>query len=157
MPKKSPSLQSHLPVHHEKLDRGIIFLTELLGSVGFLIAVLMALCFYVLWNLDLLPGIKPFDTYPFSGLDSVLSVFAVVLSICVLISQNRLRRLEKVREQVEFEVNVRAETEITKILEMLHDIQKKIGIDKKDPELEIMKQTTDLNELHKQIDQNKKG
>ena len=56
----------------------------------------------------------------------------------------------------EFEVNVRAETEITKMLEMLHDIQRKLGIYKNDPELEKMKETIDLDELHKKIDESDK-
>ena len=81
----------------------------------------------------------------------VLSIFAIFLSVSVLISQNRLRRLEKVREQVEFEVNVRAEQEITKVLDMLHSIQRKLGIDQPDPELEQMKKNTDVERLHDQI------
>lgn len=47
----------------------------------------------------------------------------------------RQRKLEKIREQLEFEVNVRAEHEITKVLEILQDIQLKMGIHKKDEEL----------------------
>ena len=61
--------------------------------------------------------------------------------------------MENIRAQVEFEVNVRAENEITKILEMLHDIQIKLGIDKHDPQLEKMKETTDLDLLHKKVDE----
>lgn len=59
--------------------------------------------------------------------------------------------MEKVREQLEFEVNVRAETEITKILEMLHDIQRKMGINKSDNELEEMKKELDIDKLHENI------
>lgn len=69
----------------------------------------------------------------------------------VLMSQNRQRKLEKVREQVEFEVNVRAENEITKMLEMLHDIQAEMGILKPDQELEEMKEKLDVNKLHEHI------
>lgn len=80
-----------------------------------------------------------------------MSAAAIFLSISVLISQNRQRRLEKIREQVEFEVNVRAENEITKILEMLHEMQQKMGIRKPDAELEEMKQKLDVNQLHDHI------
>lgn len=59
--------------------------------------------------------------------------------------------MEKVREQLEFEVNVRVETEITKILEMLHDIQRKMGINKSDNELEEMKKELDIDKLHENI------
>jgi uncharacterized membrane protein len=138
------------------LDRFAIWITDKLGTLWFLYAVLVVLLIYILWNTGIIPGVNPFDHYPFNGLDTGLSIFAVVLSITVLMSQNRQRRIEKVREQIEFKVNVQAEHEVTKILEMLHGIQQKLGINKHDPELEKMKETTDLNELHKQVDEEQK-
>lgn len=152
------SKTSHKPykppidVRQSWLDRVVISITDFLGSIGFLLFCLLSLAFYLAWNMDLLPWLSPIDPYPFNGMDSVLSILAIVIAVCVLIGQNRLRRIEKVREQVEFEVNVKAENEITKILEMLHDIQKKLGIDKPDPELEKMKETTDIAKLHEHID-----
>jgi uncharacterized membrane protein len=135
----------------EKIDRMAIWLTDAFGSLFFLIMAFFTILIYILWNLNYLPGLHPFDRYPFSGLDMVLSIFAIFLSISVLMSQNRQRRLEKIREQLEFEVNVRAEQEITKVLDMLHRIQRKLGIDEYDPELEKMKQDTDVARLHEKI------
>jgi len=132
-------------------DRTAIFISDLLGSAWFLAMCLALIGIYIAWNTGWIPGIAPFDKSPFNILDTILSVFAIVLSITVLISQKRQRRLEKVREQLEFEVNVRAETEITKILEMLHDIQRKIGINKSDNELEEMKKGLNIDELHENI------
>ena len=87
-----------------------------------------------------------------------VSIFAIILSVSVLISQNRQGKLDKLRQQVEFEVNVRAETEITKILQMLHEMQKKMGIDSHDSELEQMKENIDLQQIHRQMDDhNEKG
>lgn len=106
------------------------------------------------WNLRVVPGLKPFDPSPFPKLDSILSITAIFLSVSVLISQNRQRKLEKIRERVEFEVNVRAENEITKILEMLHEVQLKMGIHKDDQELEEMKEKIDVNQLHEHIKNN---
>lgn len=37
---------------------------------------------------------------------------------------------------------------------MLHDIQKKIGIDNKDIELEKMKENLDIQDLHQKLDEN---
>jgi uncharacterized membrane protein len=148
-------ISSALEIRQSRLDRAAVAITDFFGSVGFLIFSLLFLLFYLAWNLGWLPLLHPFDPFPFNGLDSVLSIFAIVLSVCVLISQKRQRRIEKVREQVEFEVNIRAETEITKMLEMLHEIQKKMGIDRKDPELEEMKETTDIQQLHRHIDENR--
>jgi uncharacterized membrane protein len=83
----------------------------------------------------------------------VVSIFAIILSVSVLISQNRQRRLEKVRQEVEFAVNVRSEAEITKMLSMLHAIQKKLGMKNEDQELEAMKEKLDIRQLHQKLDQ----
>jgi len=151
---KQNELKSAIAVQPSLLDRFAIALSNALGSIVFLVVCLASLCIYILWNLNLFTFTRAFDPYPFNGLNSLLTIFAVVLTVCVLISQNRQRKIEKIREQIEFEVNVRAETEITKILEMLHDMQKKMGIDKKDPELEQMKEATDIEQLHRYIDPN---
>src|ERR1700761_9371976 len=128
-----------LEINTAPIDRFAIWITDTLGTLWFLYTVLLILLVYILWNTGVILGVKPFDRYPFDGLDTGLSIFAVILSITVLISQNRQRRLEKVREQIEFKINVQAEHEVTKMLEMLHEIQHKLGINKADPELERMK------------------
>jgi uncharacterized membrane protein len=62
--------------------------------------------------------------------------------------------MDKIQQQVEFEVNVRAEEEITKVLNMLHDIQIKLGIQNlHDKELEQMKEIIDIKEIHKNIEE----
>jgi uncharacterized membrane protein len=152
--EKSPELKSSIEIELSKGDRVMTRVADVLGSFKFLSLCLVVLCAYILYNLSLVPGVRPFDPYPFNGLNTLLTIFAIILSVSVLISQNRQRRMEKVREQVEFEINVRAENEITKMLEMLHEIQQKLGIRKDDPELERMKETIDLDALHKNIDEN---
>lgn len=152
--KQRQELKSALEMGQSKGDRAMIQVANVLGSVWFLVFCMVVFCLYILYNLGLVPGILAFDPYPFNGLNTILAIFAIILSVSVLISQNRQRRMEKVREQIEFEINIRAENEITKMLEMLHEIQQKLGIRKDDPELEKMKETIDLDELHKNIDEN---
>ena len=151
--KKDRELKSMLELNKSASDKMAIWLANFLGSTTFLLVCILLILFYFVWNFGYLPGLHPFDKFPYNALATVLSVFAIILSITVLISQNRQRRIEKIREQVEFEVNVRAENEITKILEMLQEIQHKMGINKRDEELERMKETLDLGELHKNIDE----
>src|ERR1700761_4519583 len=134
-------------------DRLSARITDLLGSLRFLGACFAFILVYFLWNAGLL-GMQPIEHYPFGGLELGVSIFAIFLSVTVLISQHRQRQIEKVREAVEFEINVRAESEITKILHMLEVIQKKLGIDEPDAELEQMKKNTDLENLHREA---KKG
>jgi uncharacterized membrane protein len=131
---------------HDGLAR---FITNTFGSLAFLLVYVLFIAGWIAWNHGWL-GLKPFDKSPFSELELFLSAFAIFLSVMVLISQKRQARLEKINERVEFEVNLKSEKEITKVLEMLQRIQQKLGIDKKDPELDKMMEELDTEKIHQQ-------
>jgi uncharacterized membrane protein len=150
-PQKDPEIKSVVGIEHRFSDRLAILLTDMFGTLRFLGICIAFFALWILWNLHVFPFLKPFDPYPFAGLEMVVSVFAIILSVTVLISQKRQSRLEKLRGQVEFEVNVHAEQEITKVLNMLHDIQKKLGINVADEQLEQMKEELDIHKLHKMM------
>jgi len=144
-------IKSTLEVNKSWSDRVALVITDIFGSIFFLTCCILVFAGWVLWNTGVIPGAHPFDKFPFPALEMGVSIFAIILSVSVLISQNRQGKMEKMRQQVEFEVNVRAEKEITKVLQMLHDIQKKMGIDNRDTELEVMKENIDLQELHEKM------
>lgn len=142
-------------IKYGKKDRIAIFITNTFGSLKFLTACVLFFTLWIISNTNLIPRIKPFDPYPFPALEMVVSIFAIILSVSVLISQNRQGKMEELRQKVEFEVNICAETEITKVLEMLHSLQKKMGIDTPDSELEQMKENLDIDELHEKLKKDK--
>ncbi|WP_428331169.1 DUF1003 domain-containing protein [Mucilaginibacter sp.] len=151
---KNKEIKSALDINKTLIDHLAIGITEFLGSMKFLIACILLFTVWICWNLNFLNGLKPFDPFPFPVLEMVVSLFAVVLSVSVLINQNRQGKIEKVRQRVEFEVNVRAENEITKVLQMLHDIQQEMGMNHKhDHELEAMKEQIDIKQLHQTFDE----
>jgi len=123
-----------------------------LGSITFLLG---SLAFFTAWIIYNLISPNPFDRFPFPVLEMVVSLFAIILSVTVLINQNRQGHMDKTRQQVEFEVNVRAEHEITKVLNMLHEIHHKLGLKSgdDDKELQEMKETTDVKKIHHTIDE----
>ena len=57
-------------------------------------------------------GITAFDPYPFGLLTMIVSLEAIFLSCFVLISQNRQAEKDRVRSDIEYEVNIKAELEI---------------------------------------------
>lgn len=57
-------------------------------------------------------GIRQFDPYPFGLLTMIVSLEAIFLSIFVLISQNRQAEKDRVRSNIDYEVNVKAEMEV---------------------------------------------
>ena len=153
-----PQLHSSLELNRSKMDKLAILITRLLGSMLFLVICLIIFSLWICWNLNFFVGLKPFDPFPFPILEMSVSLFAIILSISVLINQNRQGRLDKLRQQVEFEVNVRAESEITKVLNMLHEIHQHLGLKSiEDVELEEMKEQTDIQQIHEVLNQNEQS
>ncbi|MFA6042454.1 MAG: DUF1003 domain-containing protein [Patescibacteria group bacterium] len=75
---------------------------------------------FVLWiGLNIAAGELAWDPYPFNFLTMVVSLEAIFLSTFVLIAQNRESRKNEIREQLDYEVNVKAEKEIQEIKKLL--------------------------------------
>ncbi|MDN3583888.1 DUF1003 domain-containing protein [Mucilaginibacter flavus] len=154
----APQLQSSLNFTTSKIDKVAVFIANAFGSMIFLMVCVFLFIIWICWNTQLIPGLKPFDPFPFPTLEMAVSIFAIILSISVLINQNRQGQIEKIRQQVEFEINVRAESEITKILHMLHDIHQKLGLNSaEDKELEQMKEQTDTNQIRQSVNDKQAG
>lgn len=147
------AMKSELEFKEDWVDKIATSITNTFGSIRFLGLCVTLFVIWIAWNLNFLPFIRPFDPYPFQMLTMIVALFAIILSVSVLISQNREGKRNTIRQQVEFEVNIRAESEITKMLTMLHEIQKKMGIHSTvDTELEKMKAETDITEIHHKLD-----
>lgn len=119
-------------------DRFADTLTLKFGSVLFL--TLNAIWFFI-WitlNTNIIPGIEPFDPFPFGLLTMIVSLEAIFLAIIVLISQNRAAKVAELREEIDLQVNSIAESEVSKVIEILGILLKKNGIKLDDPEIEDM-------------------
>jgi uncharacterized membrane protein len=147
------SLESYTEFEEKWTDAFAKFLTKSFGTLRFLILTIIFIIFWITANFGLIPGIKPFDLYPFVWLVTLVQLFSIVLSITILISQNQEERINEVRQQMDFEINVRAEQEITKILQMIAEIHAKLGIVKVDKELEQMKEAISINEIKEDVEQ----
>jgi uncharacterized membrane protein len=86
------------------------------GSMAFLI--INAVWFTVWIAINVWPlGIPQFDPFPFGLLTMIVSLEAIFLSCFVLISQNRQAEKDRVRSDIEYEVNIKAELEIAHLHE----------------------------------------
>lgn len=136
-----------------KMGRFADMLTENFGSTWFLIVNAVVFIFWIIWNTGLINGLIPFDPYPFTFLTMTVSLEAIFLSVIVLMSQNRSSKIADMREEVDFELNLRAEAEITRILNMLDEIHDHLGLKPEDDdELREMKQKTDIKEIKRAIE-----
>lgn len=127
-------------------------LTSICGSTPFLILHIIFFASWIVINVGLVDTIiKPFDPYPFGFLTLVVSLEAIFLAIFILVSQNRSSYISTIRDEVHLGVNLIAEEEITKILEILADIRTEMGIKKKDPKLERMLEKINTGSIERSI------
>jgi len=99
------------------------FLTALAGDIRFVYFSLIWFFVWIVWNTNLIPGLVPFDPFPFGLLTMVVSLEAIFLSLFVLISQNRGAAREKVRNDIEYDVNLKAEIEVREIMKQIDNLQ----------------------------------
>ena len=98
-----------------------------------------------------------FDPFPFTFLTLCVSLEAIFLSTFILISQNHETRLTERRNNLDLQVNMLAEQESTKTLELLQRIARKVGIDADDPESKELLEPADPEELLEKIKQAVEG
>jgi uncharacterized membrane protein len=101
------------------VQRAADLIAQFSGSVSFLIMHAIGFALWILVNTIHLPGIPQFDPYPFGFLTLAVSLEAIFLSVFVLLSQNRIAAKERVRADIEYDVNLKAELEIAHMHEKL--------------------------------------
>lgn len=150
--KKIRGLKAQMDSKRSLSDRIADFLTDSFGTVFFLSLNAAWFLIWILINTGLIPGISVFDPFPFGLLTMVVSLEAIFLAIIVLISQNRSARIADLREEIDLQVNVRAEAEVTKILIMIDQIHDHLGLTHEDDaELIKMKQKTNLMAIEREL------
>ncbi len=94
---------------------------------------------WILWNTGML-GLEPFDPFPFGLLTTVVSLEAIFLSTFVLVSHKRQNDINDTRSDLDLQINLLTEYEVTKILRITDAIADHLGLTEgQDPELEQLK------------------
>lgn len=117
----------------ERLAEGV---TKFTGSMLFVYIHLVIVAGWVAVNLGLVPIVPRFDE-TFVILATAASVEAIFLSTFVLISQNRAAALADRRADLDLQINLLAEHEITRLISLTKAIGERLGIDEAgDPALD---------------------
>ena len=126
--------------------------TDLFGSNIFLFGNVLFFVAWIVINTGLIPGIEPFDKFPFPLLTTAVSLEAIILTILVLISENRAAKVATLREEVQLQVNILTEEEITRIMWMLVRLLQKNDIPiPEDERLKEMLRETDIEKIEKRM------
>jgi CRP/FNR family transcriptional regulator, cyclic AMP receptor protein len=95
------------------------------GSWTFIITFLTVLVIYTVVNISL--GKSAWDPYPFILLNLFLSMLAAIQAPVIMMSQNRQDTKDRLRSELDFDVNRRAESEIQGLAHKLNLLGDKIG------------------------------
>lgn len=108
-------------------DRIAETITRFTGSMTFVVLHLVAVAAWVAVNLGVVPGLPAFDE-TFVILATTASVEAIFLSTFVLISQNRAAAQADRRADLDLQINLLAEHEITRLLRLTKAVAEHLGI-----------------------------
>lgn len=125
-------------------------MTATLGSIQFLILNALWFTMWIVINIGGIPVIKPFDPFPFGLLTMIVSLEAIILAIFVLISQNRASQVDDLREEIDLQVDIITEQEITKLIQMTSILMEKNGIDiQNDIDIQTMIKPINVDKIEK--------
>ena len=103
-------------------------ITGFTGSMKFVYLHLALFGGWIVSNLGLVPGVTPWDE-SFVVLAMIASVEAIFLSTFVLISQNRMMTAADERDDLDLQINLLTEHEVTQVVRMVRAIGEKLGVE----------------------------
>ncbi|HUR46891.1 MAG TPA: DUF1003 domain-containing protein [Candidatus Saccharimonadales bacterium] len=126
--------------------------TGFTGSMRFVYLHLLIFGLWIAINLGWIPFIPRFDP-SFVVLAMAASVEAIFLSTFVLITQNRMATMANKRADLDLQISLLAEHEITRLLTLATAIAERLGIEAStDPELNELKKDVHPEEVLQQIE-----
>ena len=126
-------------------DRISDSITAFTGSLRFVYIHAAVFGAWIVWNLGWIPGLPPFDP-SFVVLAMIASVEAIFLSTFVLISQNRMQAQAEKRAELDLQISLLAEHEVTQLMHLVDAIARRLDVHPAD-DREIQEAKQDINPL----------
>jgi uncharacterized membrane protein len=148
-------LRAELEESKDIKDRLADWVTAWSGSISFVAGHVVWFAVWIAVNLGWTP-VRAFDPPPFSMLTLVVSLEAIFLATFVLISQNRQAEVDSQRNDLDLQIDLLAEYELTRVLTLVDAIADHLGIEiAKDPELDELKRDVTPEAVVKEMQQRK--
>ena len=140
-------------------ERLVDTVAAFVGSLTFVVLHLALLAAWVVVNTGRIPGVKPFDPWPFSLLGVMVAVEAVVLSSFIIMRQNRMMRRGEQRDHLNLQINLLAEKEITAVLQLVRALCGHMGLQSiaADKDVRELSQDTSIESLHQKLEERLPG
>jgi uncharacterized membrane protein len=128
------------------------------SAVGRPRSVYIVLAFTAAWvalNSALALAGRAFDPPPFSYLDCIISLAALLMTIIILTTENRINLHDTRRDRLDLQINLLNERKISKVIEMLEALRSDSPAipNRNDPEASEMRRTADTAAIVRAIDE----
>ncbi len=114
--------------HNESLSLGqrvADLIAAFSGSIPFLLINLVIFVIWILLN-TIGPSESRFDLYPFQFLTMAVSLEAIFLSIFVLVSQNRQAAKDRLKTDLDYQVDVKTGLELSELTTRVREIDRRL-------------------------------
>ena len=147
-------VEQQLLERRSRVERAGDRIARFFGSLGFISAHVAVLAFWIAVNTRLMPGVAPFDPYPFPFLGFIVGIEFIFLTTFVLMNQNLQSKRQEHWGHLTLQVCLLAEQEVTKTMQMLHLICGHLGLETaaSDSESKDLAQRTPLTALVEEIE-----
>lgn len=132
-----------------KVGRHQRFMEKATTTLGRPLSVYLFLLFITLWSMVNLfhsfLGFPAFDAPPFSWLQDLISLSALLMTIVVLTTQNRQGKLTEQRRHLDLQITLLTERKVSKVIELLEELRRDLPTlkNRSDPKAEAMKESID--------------
>jgi uncharacterized membrane protein len=138
-------------------DRIANAITHFVGSMLFVCIHVVVFGFWIMANLHWIPSVPAWDE-SFAILAMVASVEAIFLSTFILITQNRMAAAAAKRADLDLQISLLMEHELTKVATLLSDMAKRMGVSTEvEEELEEVKRDVAPEAVLDKIEERGKG
>ena len=156
------NIEALLATRREALDRRTVgeravdAVTAFAGSMAFVYLHAALVAFWLVANTGRL-GVRAWDPYPFVMLAMAASVEAIFISTFVLIGQNRAAVAADRRADLDLQINLLTEHEVTRLASMVEAIAARLGAELPVPDLDEIKRDIDPETVVRQIEAHDEG
>jgi uncharacterized membrane protein len=135
-------------------ERVVDAAARIIGTTTFAVLHLIWFGVWIILNVGIIRAVAPFDPFPFSLLTLVVSLEAIFLSLVLVISQNRITRQTEKRAHLDLQINLLAEEESSKALQLLVRIAERVGVEevRESGEIDKLAAKTDVDELADEVE-----
>jgi len=139
--------------HHQR------WIENVTSRLGTPISVYFIAIVVVLWiaiNLLMLEsGAKPFDAPPFPWLQGIVSLSALLMTVLILTTANRVAQIDTGRDKLDLQINLLNERRTAKLIQMLDELRRDLpeAPTHDDPEVEQLSEPTNTQEVARAIEE----